>query len=89
MSKYSRYYETDFEKDLKRIKSHFQLQYQLKNKIDDILQNPYHYKQLRNVLKGRQRVHIGSFVLIFEVIENEKLVVFHGFKHHDEIYKAQ
>lgn len=69
MNKYDRYYAAGFEKDLKQIKSHFQLQNQLKNKIEDILQNPPHYKCLRNVLKGRQRVHIGSFVLLFEVIE--------------------
>jgi len=49
MSKYGRFYETDFEKYLKQIKSHFQLQNQLTNKIEEIILNPYHHKRLRNV----------------------------------------
>jgi mRNA-degrading endonuclease RelE of RelBE toxin-antitoxin system len=73
-------------KNLKKIKSDFSLQKRLQNKVEEILECPHHYKNLRNVLKNRQRVHIGSFVLIFEVIRSERLVIFHRFKHHDEVY---
>ncbi|MBU0698605.1 MAG: type II toxin-antitoxin system mRNA interferase toxin, RelE/StbE family [Pseudomonadota bacterium] len=87
MSKYSRDFTKEFEKDLKKIRFDFELQKRLKNKIEEVLKNPHHYKPLRHVLKGMRRIHIGSFVLIFEIIENEKAVAFHRFKHHDEAYK--
>ncbi|MCH8157188.1 MAG: type II toxin-antitoxin system RelE/ParE family toxin, partial [Nitrospinae bacterium] len=45
-----------------------------------------HYKPLRNVLKNRRRTHIGSHVLIFEIREEEKTVLFHSLKHHDDAY---
>jgi len=51
-----------------------------------LAENPHHYKPLRNVLKNKRRVHIGNFVLIFEILEEDKIVVFHTFKHHDEAY---
>lgn len=35
-------------------------------KVQEILQNPYHFKPLRGDMHGARRVHIGkSFVLIF------------------------
>ena len=56
-------------------------------KINEILQNPHHYKPLRNDLKNTRRVQIGSYVLIFEIDEKKKIVTFLRFKHHDEIYE--
>lgn len=41
-------------------------------KILQIADNPEIGKPLRNVLKGKRRVHIGHFVLIYEVDENEE-----------------
>ncbi len=62
----------------------------INNKIQEILLNPFHYKNLKNVMKGIRRVHIDShFVLIFEVNEKEKIVKFLDFDHHDKIYKSQ
>ena len=87
MSKYVARTTVDFDKDLKKIKSDFELQKILQNKIEEILENPHHCKPLRNVLKNKRRTHLGSYVLIFAVQENEKPVVFHSFKHHDEAYK--
>jgi len=87
MNNYNRKFYKTFLKDLKKIKSDFDLQKRLNEKINEILQDPSHYKSLRNVLKNRQRVHIGSFVVIFEVIESEKMIAFHRFRHHDEVYK--
>lgn len=87
MSKYAVQTTVDFDKDLKKIKADFALQKRLQNKIEEILENPFHYKPLRNILKNKRRTHLGNFVLIFEVRENEKAVLSHCFKHHDEAYR--
>ena len=40
----------------------------LLKKIDEIVNNPdiEHYKNLRYTMKDSKRVHIGSFVLVFQ-----------------------
>ncbi|PKK85374.1 MAG: hypothetical protein CVT48_05615 [Thermoplasmata archaeon HGW-Thermoplasmata-1] len=55
-------------------------------KISEIIENPEHYKPLRHGMKGIRRAHIDPFVLTFEVMGNEKHVVFLDFDHHDKIY---
>jgi YafQ family addiction module toxin component len=63
------------------------LQKAIKNKIDQILENPMHFKPLRHDLAGERRVHImKSFVLKYEIDENNKTVIFLFFGHHDEAY---
>ena len=52
-----------------------------------ITENPYLGKPLHDKLKGKRRVHIGSFVLIYDVNEKEHKVIFLDFAHHDEAYK--
>ncbi len=60
----------------------------LENEMNEIVQNPQHYKPLRHDLAGERRVHIAkSFVLRFEVDESKKTVVFIAFEHHDDAYK--
>jgi len=60
----------------------------LKKKMEEVMQNPQHYKPLRYNLAGEKRVHImKSFVLKFEVNEAKKLVTFIAFSHHDDAYK--
>ncbi len=86
MTNYHSDFSDEFRNDLKKIKD-VVLQKRLRNKTEEILENPYHYKPLRNVFKNKRRAHIGSFVLLFEVIEDEKKVVFLAFQHHDLIYK--
>ncbi|MBI5051158.1 type II toxin-antitoxin system RelE/ParE family toxin [Candidatus Micrarchaeota archaeon] len=56
-------------------------------KIAQILENPHHYKELGNALKGCCRTHLGSYVLIFEIDEKENAVKFINFAHHDDAYK--
>jgi YafQ family addiction module toxin component len=56
-------------------------------KILRIAENPAIGKPLRNVLKGKRRVHIGHFVLIYEVDDKEEKVTFIEFEHHDKAYK--
>jgi len=56
-------------------------------KIEQIVENPYHFKPLRGDMKGARRVHIDkSFVLIYEIDEENKLVRLLDYNHHDNIY---
>ena len=57
------------------------------SKMEEIARDPHHYKSLGNVMHGSQRVHLGSFVLTFTILENEQKVVFLDFDHHDKIYR--
>lgn len=59
----------------------------INKKIMQIRENPYNFKPLRNELKGEWRVHVGHFVLIYEVIESEKTVRILRYRHHDDAYK--
>ena len=60
----------------------------IKTKIQQILENPLHFKPLRAPLQNKRRVHIDkSFVLVYSVDENTKTVVLEEYDHHDNIYK--
>ena len=57
-------------------------------KVQDILEDPNHFKPLKKPLQNKRRVHVGgSFVLIFEINEEKKMVTLLDFDHHDNIYK--
>jgi YafQ family addiction module toxin component len=57
-------------------------------KIEEVIYNPQHYKNLRSPLQHLKGAHIDkSFVLLFSVDENHKKVIFEEFDHHDRIYK--
>ncbi|MCH8519145.1 MAG: hypothetical protein LAT82_00125 [Nanoarchaeota archaeon] len=57
-------------------------------KIEEICENPQHFKNLRKPLQHLKRVHIDThFVLTFSVDENKKEITFEDFDHHDIIYK--
>ena len=61
---------------------------QLFKKIDEIV-NAYdveHYKNLRYNMKDSKRVHIGSFVLVFQFDKSTNKIYFDDFDHHDKIY---
>ena len=59
-------------------------------KTKEILENPTHYKPLRHDLKGLRRVHLEkSFVLVFEVDEENRAVTLVDPQHHDEIYRSK
>ncbi len=58
----------------------------ISKKIQQILENPYHFKPLRGDMSGIRRVHIDkSFVLIYEI--NEKEIIILDYDHHDNIYR--
>ena len=79
-------YSTEFEKALKRLtKQNRKTFEQLENQIEKILREPQIGKPLRYTLKNRRRLHVGSFVLVYEFHRNE--LRFIDFDHHDKIYK--
>jgi len=57
-----------------------------RKKINEIIQNPYHYKHLK--YEDRLRVHVnGPFVLTYRILEDNKIVLFLDLEHHDKAYK--
>ena len=59
----------------------------VQKKLVQIIENPYLGKPLKERLKGKRRVHVGHFVLIYRINEAERNVIFLEFAHHDEAYK--
>jgi mRNA interferase RelE/StbE/toxin YoeB len=56
-------------------------------KVQQILENPHHFKPLRGDMHGARRVHIdASFVLIYEIDEARQVVRLLDYEHHDKIY---
>jgi YafQ family addiction module toxin component len=64
---------------------------QLLKKIEEIINcyNLDHYKNLRYNMKDSKRVHIGHFILIFQLDMQANEVRFDDFNHHDEIYRKR
>ena len=61
----------------------------IERKVQEVLENPYRFKPLRKPLQNKRRVHVGgSFVLVYEVNEEKKMVTLLDFDHHDNVYKA-
>jgi YafQ family addiction module toxin component len=60
----------------------------INNKINEICENPQHYKNLKKPMQHLKRVHIDSnFVLLFSVDETSKTVIIEDYDHHDKIYR--
>ena len=59
----------------------------LKKRLKILAENPEVGKPLRNVLKGKWRVHIGSSVLIYEIDKKNNRIVLLDFEHHNKVYK--
>ncbi len=56
-------------------------------KVQEIIQNPQHYKNLRAPLQYLKEVHIDKhFILTFSVDENTKTVTLEDYDHHDNIF---
>lgn len=66
-------------------RAHFR---QLLKKLEQVLENPYHYKPLHGDLFGARRIHTGSFVLTYQIQEKEQEVIVLHYQHHDKIYRA-
>lgn len=82
---YETIFSDEFKKQLRKLKKKDKVLYErIEKKIKAILVEPKHLKYLSNVLKGKQRVHLGAFVLKFEVEKNA--VYFITLTHHDDAY---
>ena len=80
----SKLLERELDKLQKKNKKRFEI---ILKKMNEILDDPHHYKPLQHDMKRLRRVHIDkSFVLVFEIIEGENKVIFLDFDHHDNIY---
>lgn len=58
-----------------------------KKAATSIREKPKCGKPLRNVLKGYRRVHVGHFVLIYEVDDANGIITLVSFNHHDKAYE--
>ena len=77
--------DSKFEKLTKKNKKQFEV---ILNKINEILENPHRYKNLRAPMNHLKRVHIDKhFVLIFSINEEQESVTLVDYDHHDKIYK--
>jgi mRNA-degrading endonuclease RelE of RelBE toxin-antitoxin system len=59
----------------------------IKKRLKILAEQPEIGKPLRNVLKGKRRVQIGSFVLMYIIDKNENKMTLLSFEHHDDAYK--
>jgi YafQ family addiction module toxin component len=59
----------------------------LSKKISEILDNPQQFKPLRSPMQHMRRVHVGSFVVVYDVDEARKVVTIRRYEHHDVVYK--
>lgn len=83
--RYQAVFSDEFKRQFGKIKKKDKVLYErLEKKIKDILLEPTHIKHLRNVLKGQQRVQLGSFILKFS--QEEDKVYFITIEHHDKAY---
>jgi YafQ family addiction module toxin component len=86
---YSLRIKSNLIKAFEKIAKRDPVQYEaIQRKIKQILLDPHHYKPLSGTMKNKFRVHImGSFVLVFAIIENEQAVELWDYDHHDAIYQ--
>lgn len=78
-------FSDEFEASMKKLKKKNKLLFeQIQKKLLELVENPEHFKPLRNILAGYRRIHFGSFVVIF-TIENEVVRIV-SLDHHDKAY---
>ena len=76
------------QKEIEKLFKKDKIRYEyIKKKLKIIAEQPELGKPLRNVLKGKRRVQIGSFVLIYEIDKNDNKITLLTFEHHDNAYK--
>jgi addiction module RelE/StbE family toxin len=77
----------DFASACRKIRTKDPIRYEkVKKKIRLLVENPESGKPLHPPLKGLWRVHIGHFVLVYEIDDKEHAIVLLKFVHHDEAY---
>jgi len=86
--RYALYISDDVNRKFSKLAKKDKKQLEIINKkINQIRENPSHFKPLRGDMKGARRVHISkSFVLTYEIDEKNKAVRLLDYEHHDKIY---
>lgn len=78
-------FSIQFEKSMKKLKKKDKVLFeQIQKKLIDLVQNPDHYKPLKNILAGYRRIHFGSFVLIYKIERDIVRII--SLDHHDQSY---
>ena len=78
-------FSPDFSKQLVKLKKKDRVMHErVSKKLEEIAENPEHYKPLRGDLSGKRSVHFDPFVLVFRLEEDIVYVLY--IKHHDEAY---
>lgn len=78
-------FSDEFEKSIKKLKKKNKVLFQqIQKKLIELVQNPEHYKPLRNILAGYRRLKFGSFVLIYKIEGNTVRII--SLDHHDRAY---
>lgn len=72
-----------FAKLAKKDKLQFEI---LNRKIKEILENPQIGEPLTGNMAGQRSVHVRNFVLVYEIIEHEKVIKLLDYDHHDAVY---
>jgi len=82
---YSIEFSSTFEKSMKKLKKKDKVMYyQIQKKLIDLVENPDHFKPLRNILAGYRRIHFGSFILIYKI--DGDIIRIISLDHHDKSY---
>lgn len=58
-------------------------------KVQEILENPQQFKPLRPPMQHMRRVHVGAFVLVYDVDEARKVVTIRRYEHHYNAYNIR
>ncbi|MFB3888808.1 MAG: type II toxin-antitoxin system RelE/ParE family toxin [Candidatus Bathyarchaeia archaeon] len=75
--------DTTFKKLRKKDSAKFDY---LFKKVREILENPHQFKPLKSPMQRMRRVHIGSYVLVYDIDEERKVVTIRRYEHHDHVY---
>ena len=76
------------QKEIEKLYTKDKVRYEYtKKRLKILAEQPEIGKPLRNVIKGKRRVQIGSFVLIYAIDKNDNKITLLTFEHHDNVYK--
>ena len=85
MMTYSIEFSSQFEKSMKRLKKRDKGRFtQITKKLLELVDNPEHFKPLRNDLAGFRRIHFGPYVLVFSIEKDIVRII--SLEHHDKAY---
>jgi YafQ family addiction module toxin component len=78
-------FSKEFEKSIKKLKKKDKAMFvKIQKKLIEIIENPEHFKPLRNIFAGYRRIRFGHFVLIYKI--DRKTVRVISLDYHDKAY---